>query len=65
MAFGIRVGLSPKETRSCAGEVDYLTNPIVDNLPLLRSDSNIAITLLDPLGWQFPHPDELACRVVR
>jgi len=36
-----------------AGEVDYLTNPIVDNLPLLRSDSNIAITLLDPLGWQF------------
>ena len=36
-----------------AGEVDYLTNPIVDNLPLLRGDPNIAITLLDPLGWQF------------
>jgi peptide/nickel transport system substrate-binding protein len=35
------------------GEVDYLTNPIVDNLPLLRGDSNIAITVLDPLGWQF------------
>jgi peptide/nickel transport system substrate-binding protein len=36
-----------------AGEVDYLTNPVVDNLPLLRADANIAIGLLDPLGWQF------------
>ena len=35
------------------GEVDYLTNPVVDNLPLLRADPNIAIGLLDPLGWQF------------
>src|SRR6516225_1795281 len=36
-----------------AGEVGYLTNPVVDNLPLLRADPNIAIGLLDPLGWQF------------
>src|SRR5215472_13490038 len=36
-----------------AGEVDYLTNPVVDNLPLLRASPNIAIGLLDPLGWQF------------
>jgi peptide/nickel transport system substrate-binding protein len=36
-----------------AGEVDYLTTPIVDNLPPLRTDPNIAIDLLDPLGWQF------------
>ena len=36
-----------------AGEVDYLTNPVVDNLPLLRVSPNIAIDLLDPLGWQF------------
>ena len=36
-----------------AGEVDYLTNPVVDNLPLMRADPNIAIDLLDPLGWQF------------
>ena len=36
-----------------AGEVDYLTNPVVDNLPLLRADPKIAIGLLDPLGWQF------------
>jgi peptide/nickel transport system substrate-binding protein len=35
------------------GEVDYLTTPIVDNVPLLRADPNIAIGLLDPLGWQF------------
>jgi peptide/nickel transport system substrate-binding protein len=35
------------------GEVDYLTNPVVDNLPLLRAGPNIAIDLLDPLGWQF------------
>jgi peptide/nickel transport system substrate-binding protein len=35
------------------GEVDYLTNPVVDNLPLMRADPNIAIGLLDPLGWQF------------
>jgi peptide/nickel transport system substrate-binding protein len=36
-----------------AGEVDYLTTPVADNLPLLRADPNIAIGLLDPLGWQF------------
>src|SRR5215471_17827938 len=36
-----------------AGEVDYLTNPVVDNLPLMRADPKIAIGLLDPLGWQF------------
>src|SRR6516225_3077673 len=36
-----------------AGEVDYLTTPVVDNLPLLRAAPNIAIGLLDPLGWQF------------
>jgi peptide/nickel transport system substrate-binding protein len=36
-----------------AGEVDYLTNPVVDNLPLLRADPKITISLLDPLGWQF------------
>jgi len=36
-----------------AGEVDYLTTPVVDNLPLLRANPNIAIGLLDPLGWQF------------
>ena len=36
-----------------AGEVDYLTNPVVDNLPLMRAEPKIAIDLLDPLGWQF------------
>jgi len=36
-----------------AGEVDYLTTPVVDNLPLMRASPNIAIGLLDPLGWQF------------
>jgi len=36
-----------------AGEVDYLTTPVVDNLPLLRTAPNIAIGVLDPLGWQF------------
>ena len=36
-----------------AGEVDYLTNPVVDNLPLMRAEPKIAIGLLDPLGWQF------------
>jgi len=36
-----------------AGEVDYLTTLVVDNLPLLRGAPNIAIGLLDPLGWQF------------
>ena len=36
-----------------AGEVDYLTTPVVDNLPLLRAAPNIAIGMLDPLGWQF------------
>ena len=36
-----------------AGEVDYLTNPVVDTLPLMRAEPNIAIDLLDPLGWQF------------
>jgi len=36
-----------------AGEMDYLTNPVADNLPLLRDDPNVAIGVLDPLGWQF------------
>ena len=36
-----------------AGELDYLTNPIADQVRLMRSNPNIAIGILDPLGWQF------------
>jgi peptide/nickel transport system substrate-binding protein len=36
-----------------AGEMDYLTTPVADNLPLMRADPNVAIGVLDPLGWQF------------
>jgi len=36
-----------------AGEVDYLTTPVADNLPLMRADPNVVIGVLDPLGWQF------------
>lgn len=36
-----------------AGEMDYLTTPVADNLPLMRADPNVAIGILDPLGWQF------------
>jgi peptide/nickel transport system substrate-binding protein len=35
------------------GELDYLTNPVPDSLPQLRSSKEIAIGRLDPLGWQF------------
>jgi peptide/nickel transport system substrate-binding protein len=35
------------------GELDYLTNPVPDSLPQLRSSPQIAIGRLDPLGWQF------------
>jgi peptide/nickel transport system substrate-binding protein len=36
-----------------AGEMDYLTTPVTDNLPPMRADPNVAIGVLDPLGWQF------------
>ena len=36
-----------------AGELDYLTNPIADQVRLMRANPNIAIGILDPLGWQF------------
>jgi len=36
-----------------SGEMDYLTTPVADNLPLMRADPNVAIGVLDPLGWQF------------
>ena len=36
-----------------AREMDYLTTPVADNLPLMRADPNVAIGVLDPLGWQF------------
>jgi peptide/nickel transport system substrate-binding protein len=36
-----------------SGEMDYLTTPVADNLPLMRADPNVAIGILDPLGWQF------------
>jgi peptide/nickel transport system substrate-binding protein len=36
-----------------AGELDYLTNPIADQVRLMRANPNIAIGFLDPLGWQF------------
>jgi peptide/nickel transport system substrate-binding protein len=36
-----------------AGELDYLTNPIADQVRLMRSNPAIAIGILDPLGWQF------------
>jgi len=36
-----------------SGEMDYLTTPVADNLPLMRADANVAIGVLDPLGWQF------------
>jgi len=35
------------------GELDYLTNPVPDSLPQLRSSPQIAIDRLDLLGWQF------------
>jgi peptide/nickel transport system substrate-binding protein len=35
------------------GELDYLTNPVPDSLPQLRSSPQVAIGLLDKLGWQF------------
>jgi len=35
------------------GELDYLTNPVPDSLPQLRSSPQVAIGRLDPLGWQF------------
>ncbi len=36
-----------------AGELDYLTNPIADQVRQMRTNPNIAIGFLDPLGWQF------------
>jgi peptide/nickel transport system substrate-binding protein len=35
------------------GELDYLTNPVPDSLPQLRSSAQVAIGSLDTLGWQF------------
>ncbi len=35
-----------------AGEMDYWVTPAANNLPQLKSDPNVALTMLDPLGWQ-------------
>ncbi|HKX09307.1 MAG TPA: ABC transporter substrate-binding protein [Stellaceae bacterium] len=35
-----------------AGELDYLTNAVPDQVPQLRSNPNITVGILDPLGWQ-------------
>ncbi|MBV9861537.1 MAG: ABC transporter substrate-binding protein [Alphaproteobacteria bacterium] len=34
------------------GEMDYWTNPAPDNIPQLHGAADIALGLLDPLGWQ-------------
>jgi peptide/nickel transport system substrate-binding protein len=34
------------------GELDYWTNAAADNLPPLQASRDVAIGLLDPLGWQ-------------
>jgi peptide/nickel transport system substrate-binding protein len=36
-----------------AGELDYLTNAVPDQVRQMRSDPNVAIGVLDPVGWQF------------
>jgi len=35
------------------GELDYLTNPVADQVRQLRSVPTITVGFLDPLGWQF------------
>ena len=35
------------------GELDYLTNPVADQVRQMRSNPNITVGFLDPLGWQF------------
>ncbi|MBV9863257.1 MAG: ABC transporter substrate-binding protein [Alphaproteobacteria bacterium] len=34
------------------GEMDFWTNPAPDNLPQLSTTPDVALQLLDPLGWQ-------------
>jgi peptide/nickel transport system substrate-binding protein len=36
-----------------AGELDYLTNPLADQVRQMRSNPAITVGFLDPLGWQF------------
>src|SRR5579872_7260032 len=35
------------------GELDYLTNPVGDQVRQMRGNPNITVGILDPLGWQF------------
>jgi peptide/nickel transport system substrate-binding protein len=35
-----------------AGELDYLTNAVPDQIPQMKSNPNITVGILDPLGWQ-------------
>ena len=35
------------------GELDYLTNPVADQVKEMRGKPNIMVGFLDPLGWQF------------
>ena len=35
------------------GELDYLTNPVADQVKEMHGKPNITVGFLDPLGWQF------------